>query len=492
MPLLTPPAPRVTDANVSRRAWLAGLAPRDRLIYGALLTTLGIIAATYIGLALVSVFAPAPDANQPTPTAATAASTAAVVVALPSSTAAALATPTLPPPAVTPTNLPTRTLQPSPTTAPTQAPAILLPTRTDAACCVATAIPLAATITTRPTRQIAATQVASTLPSTVVSTITQPAATLRATAALPPTRAPATRVPATRVPATRAPVVPLPTAIPATAVPPVAKPVRTERLWLYFGDVTGSLFVAVQRNVRIEGGEIAAAAVRELIAGPRGGLQPVLDSQAQLRSVRIADGIAFVDFDRDPARGDSRGLQALALTLTHYSAIRQVQVQVNGSDLNLGNLGALDRPIINPLNPSGLPFDFRATEFLPLYFPSVDGQHTVRVIRMVPKTRQTATETIAALLEGPGEYSYAVRRVIPSDTTLLGLTIDDGIATINLSEGFAGAEDRGAAARSIVQSLTTLPQIRGTRLLVEGVSLAERWGGEFGIVFERPLINPEG
>jgi spore germination protein GerM len=168
-----------------------------------------------------------------------------------------------------------------------------------------------------------------------------------------------------------------------------------------------------------------------------------------------------------------------------------VQVQVGGENISVGNLGALDRPVVNPLNPSGLPFDYGATEFLPLYFPSVDGRHAVRIIRMVPKTRETATETMQALLAGPGEYGYAVRQVIPGETALRGITIDDGIATVDLSEPFAAAEDRGNAVRSVVQSLTTLPQIRGVRFLVEGGALGDRWGGEYSGVFGTPLINPE-
>jgi len=46
----------------------------------------------------------------------------------------------------------------------------------------------------------------------------------------------------------------------------------------------------------------------------------------------------------------------------------------------------------------------------PLYFPSVDGAHDVRIIRMVPKTKQVGEATVRALLDGPLDAEQIVRK----------------------------------------------------------------------------------
>jgi spore germination protein GerM len=109
----------------------------------------------------------------------------------------------------------------------------------------------------------------------------------------------------------------------------------------------------------------------------------------------------------------------------------------------------------------------------------------------VPKTNQTASGTVQALIEGPGEYGYAVYRTIPEGTSLRGVSLENGIATVDFSSQFAEAANRNASVRSVVESLTTLSTIRGVRFEVEGRSLGEWWGAPYGDVYLRPAINPE-
>ena len=242
----------------------------------------------------------------------------------------------------------------------------------------------------------------------------------------------------------------------------------------------------VQREVSVENKQVARAAIQALIAGPRHGLIQVLDPAAQLLDVHIENGTATVNFDRNPLL-DGRGRDAIALTLTHFSSIQRVQLQVQGRDLD----GPRARPVLNPINPLGLPVDYKQTEFLPLYFMSVDGSHQVRVIRMVPKTDHTAEGTVRALLEGPGSYGYALWRVIPAATELRGISLENGIVTVDLTRAFADAQDRQAATRTLSASLTTLPGVKGVRILVEGKLLSDYWGEGYGGVLHRPVINGE-
>jgi spore germination protein GerM len=263
-------------------------------------------------------------------------------------------------------------------------------------------------------------------------------------------------------------------------------------LTLYFADSSGRLYVPVQRRVTVENNQVARAAIRELIAGPRNGLTRLVLPDARLLDLQIGGGTATVNFDRRPTgAGDDRGFYAMTLTLTHFPTVQRVQFQVNGQNFGIGGSGPIARPTVNPLNPQNLPFDVSRTEFLPLYFVSADGTHDIRVIRMVPKTQQVAEATVRALLEGPGEYGSALQRVIPEGTELRGIRLENGTIIVDFTQPFASASNRAAAVRTVVESLTTLKTVSGVIFLVEGHSLADQWGGDYGRVFGRVVINPE-
>ena len=435
------------------RSWLGTLPPRDRAVYALMVGMLGLILAIYLFAGAQSLLG---SIGQPTP-----APIAGVTTAQP--TVAATHVPS--PVAATPTALPT--------TPPTRVP---------------TAAPTAASIMFPPTAPatVAPTDLPGTALPTAMLATSAPAATTAATSA-PPNKLP-----------TSAPIVPTRPAATATATPAPTQPpvvnISTALVTLYFGDATGSLYVPIQREVRVENDQVANAAVRALIDGPRSALQPLLLSTAKLRDLRVENGTAVVNFDRRPTgAGDTRGFYAIALTLTQFPAIRQVQIQINDQNIGIDGVAPISRPTLNPLNPDGLANDARATEFLPLYFPLSDGTHDVRIIRLVPKTRETAQATLTALLDGPGSYGYAVQRVIPEGTTLRGVVLDPAtrVLTVDFSQEFAAANNREAAVRNVVQSLTTLPNIRGAQILVEGSSLANQWGEAYRNGFGKPVINPE-
>ncbi|HJZ49603.1 MAG TPA: GerMN domain-containing protein [Roseiflexaceae bacterium] len=446
------------------RGWLGTLSPRDRAIYAIMISMLAIIVAIYLFVGLQTLFrrgeeplvgtqptlAPAADTAQATqpaalaPTAITS-STASSVVTNPTASSGAGQAATSEPP--TPTDLPTEVPSPTPTVEPTREPVVLPPTS----------------------------QLPTAPPTTAVAAAT----------AVPPTAAPAaTAVPPTAKPA--APSAPKPTAAskPPTAIPvPTAPPATSVMpLILYFGDTTGSVLVPVRRNASVQDNRVAEAAIRELIAGPRNGLRRLVAADAVLLGIRIDNGLATVNFDRDPSDGDDRGYDSIVLTLTDFGTVGRVQIQINSA--NLG--GTRGRPVVNPTNPLNLAVDYSATEFLPLYFPSVDGAHDVRIISMVPKTKQVGEATVRALLDGPPpEYAGALRRVIPANTELRGIKLSDGVLLVDFTQPFADAPDLNAAMRTVVESLTTIKTVRGVQFLVEGQAFAD------GKVFGKPAINQE-
>lgn len=465
-----------TTAPGGLRGWLRTLSPRDRAIYALMLGMLALIVLVYAIAGWQALTGTAPVTGAPSPITVAPPETATATPApLPSPSATA----TPPPP--TPTALPTSTPSPQPNPSPTQEPVIIVPT----------ALPTQPTgtagVAPSPTDNATATPSPTVAAPATPSPTGQPASaspTLTATAAPPPTTAPT---------APPQPPTAVPPAMPRTPAPPAAPTVQQQRLWLYFGDATGTLFVPVQRLVPVEDRKVATAAINALIEGPRNGLERLIDPQARLLSIAINNGLATVNFDRPPhLNGDPRGLHSIVLTLTHFETISRVQFQVNGRNIGIDGSGPIGRPVVNPLNPNNLPVDYAATEFLPTYYLANDGYHTIRIIRMVPKTRQVAEGTVRALIEGPGIYEYAVQRTIPPGTELRAISINQGVARVDFSARFAEASDRNAAVRTLVESLTTLPRVSGVQILVEGRSLAEWWGEPYGRVYPKPLINPEG
>lgn len=105
--------------------------------------------------------------------------------------------------------------------------------------------------------------------------------------------------------------------------------------------------------------------------------------------------------------------------------------------------------------------------------------------RLVDSTSMPATASMRALLAGPSatEQAAGLATTIPGGTRLLGLSIDDGTARVDLSGEFAsggGSLSMTARVAQVVYTLTRFPTVRGVQFLLDGEPV-EALGGE-GIV----------
>lgn len=190
-------------------------------------------------------------------------------------------------------------------------------------------------------------------------------------------------------------------------------------------------------------------------------------------------------------------MTAIALTLTELPGVNQIQVQVDGQNIGLSPAGEpIKRPIVNPDNPDGLSTSFSSgTRFLPLYFNN--GEYTVRITRLVPRTSEVARATVAELLAGPEQYDDRLASAIPRDTRLISIRKEDRRAIVNLTAAFIGTQDRRGAVDALVLSLTELRDAQREAIfvqvdiLVDGQPLADYWGADFRGPFGRPNVNAE-
>ena len=124
------------------------------------------------------------------------------------------------------------------------------------------------------------------------------------------------------------------------------------------------------------------------------------------------------------------------------------------------------------------------TTIVRAYFWLGGGQGSaglVATLREVPGTKAVATAAVTALLAGPTalESRNAISTAVPDGTQLLGLTIQGGVATLNLSSEFASGGDANAAQTrmgQVVYTLTQFPSVKSVVVQVEGVDPAKGLG----------------
>ena len=122
----------------------------------------------------------------------------------------------------------------------------------------------------------------------------------------------------------------------------------------------------------------------------------------------------------------------------------------------------------------------------------VDNSGLVPVLRTIPETQGVGAAAMRALLEGPNDDEMGARpamyTTIPDGTRFLGLRIEGGIATVNLSREFeAGGGTASVLGRlaQVVYTLTQFPTVEGVRFELDGVPVTV-FSGE-GVVLDEPV-----
>jgi hypothetical protein len=112
------------------------------------------------------------------------------------------------------------------------------------------------------------------------------------------------------------------------------------------------------------------------------------------------------------------------------------------------------------------------------------------VARSVATTPAVARAALTALLQGPTEEERAAGLVsaIPSGTTLEDVSLEDGLATVDLSEAFddgGGSASMQARVAQVVATVTRFPTIQRVAFRIDGRAV-ESIGGE-GVSVDPPL-----
>jgi len=120
---------------------------------------------------------------------------------------------------------------------------------------------------------------------------------------------------------------------------------------------------------------------------------------------------------------------------------------------------------------------------------AVGVEGLVPTLREVPRTAGVARAAMAALLDdGPITDAYVqISSAIPAGTRLLGVSVRDGVATVNLSRAFesgGGSASMSYRLGQVVYTLTQFPTVKSVLFQVEGKPVTT-FGGE-GIALGGP------
>jgi germination protein M len=122
------------------------------------------------------------------------------------------------------------------------------------------------------------------------------------------------------------------------------------------------------------------------------------------------------------------------------------------------------------------------------------GEQLFMVTRTSDPTLRVGTAAMEQLLAGPTdpERVEGVQTQIPDGTELLGLTIDKGIARVDLTSEFeagGGSASMSMRLAQVVYTLTQFPTVKGVRFALDGQTI-DVLGGE-GVVIDHPLTRKD-
>jgi hypothetical protein len=114
--------------------------------------------------------------------------------------------------------------------------------------------------------------------------------------------------------------------------------------------------------------------------------------------------------------------------------------------------------------------------------------------RSVPQTGTPAKAAMEALLQGPStsDADAGLLTVIPTGTTLHNVTIEGGVATVDLSASFGsggGSLSMQGRVAQVVYTLTQFPTVTGVSFELDGAPITTL-GGE-GVVLDHPQTRAD-
>lgn len=253
-----------------------------------------------------------------------------------------------------------------------------------------------------------------------------------------------------------------------TACAPAAAPSENAESFLFYFPAAiptdGKVFVTLAVSEETAALPLTALLQAYLSTQPPAGAAALPEAWILLSAETDAAvcGLTFAGRAVSPA-ARSLACACIARTLLQRDGIQRVSFQTPGSDtpllLSAGDILTQDTGM--------LPQEEQMT----LYYPDGENRYLLRQTRTVQAAdpAEKPADIVRALL------TEGLLPAVPAQTQLLGVTVEDGVCTVDLSAAlterrYSFAEER-LTLYALVDSLTELPQIRTVDLWVEGAPL---------------------
>ncbi|MCH5584631.1 GerMN domain-containing protein [Shimazuella sp. AN120528] len=269
-------------------------------------------------------------------------------------------------------------------------------------------------------------------------------------------------------------------------------------------------------SVKLSGKSLAKRSLESLIEGSQTatllpkGTKSVLPKGTRVLSVKIKKGVATANFSKEfknyKQEDETKILNAITWTLTGFSNIKSVNLQIEGKKLALMPKGktvaqGLTRADgINVEVANGV--DISASMPVTLYFLSQsddDSISYVPVTRLVNRSSNIGETVVKELVKGPMENSHLIGP-LDTATTIKGVKIEGKQITANFGKDILQYNDQTAASKSalesIVLSLTQNINVSKVKIVVDGkttIGVINNQGNNVDLPVSRPKqVNPSG
>lgn len=154
---------------------------------------------------------------------------------------------------------------------------------------------------------------------------------------------------------------------------------------------------------------------------------------------------------------------------------------------------AEETPAETPSAPETAPSNGEAdTSTYEVWFVERQGRWVKVLYRSQESTPRIGTAALESLLEGPAEGEGKISSAIPAGMQLLNLTVDDGLATVDLTSDFesgGGSFSMRARLAQVVFTITQFPTVDRVAFEIEGEPV-DVFSSE-GIVLDKPLTRDD-
>lgn len=256
---------------------------------------------------------------------------------------------------------------------------------------------------------------------------------------------------------------------------------ETQATVVYYQDGEGYL-VPVTRQIHKTDGVAKAtlalmvASSQNDLAAARLGLKTTVPEGTTL-DLDIADGKARVDLSKEAlncqsAEQETLMVQSVAQTLCQFDSVDEVTFLFDGQKRSKLTYGT---DVSGVFTGSGLNLESVETmagagaQSIRLYFPSANGRMLVPVTRTVYSDADVTT-AVLELAKGPKPDS-GLLSPLPESCGLLGVTMKNGVVTINFTKEFMDAaqgENGAQALRAVLFTAAQFPGVKQVKIAVEG------------------------